>query len=290
MMQLGDAVQARLNQLGISPEALAQLGGVSEQRLAALSERIDINFETADPLSGNKYSGTVQDGRWNIGKPMGVLDPQASKQERGAYASGTYYEARPSGHPSAEDLFSALLDPETQAGAMFARGLQTNDQLRQRFEHQAALHVVPDGRADGMVSVSALTAPSGSGGLTGGGSSQTFFDLLNQMDQAIMEEASRLGGMMTAGSDMYGWTRASQPSQGVSGFSADGPFSGGDSYFGGGTPPVGSEATDSAQGVDEMTLEIKRLMDKRNQMYDITKSVFDKYNDAAKVAIQNMKA
>ncbi len=41
--------------------------------------------------------------------------------------------------------------------------------------------------------------------------------------------------------------------------------------------------------VDEGTLRLKRLMDKREQMYDIYNKMYDKYNQAARTAVDAIR-
>jgi len=51
------------------------------------------------------------------------------------------------------------------------------------------------------------------------------------------------------------------------------------------------DATSSTSGsTDEQTLVIKRMMDKRHQMYDLFKNVLDKHNESARTAINIMRA
>ena len=66
---------------------------------------------------------------------------------------------------------------------------------------------------------------------------------------------------------------------------------GGEGYFSGGSfAGTGETESGSPGSTDQQVLNIKRMMDKRNQMYDLIKSVFDKHNESAKTAIGNMRA
>ena len=292
MVQLGNAVNEQLRRLGIPAEALgAQLSHVSTGRLAALSERLDLGFGEIR-VGDNKYFGEIQDGRWNIPQAMSNPDPRASQKLRGEYSSQLYYQSQASLHSSSDDPLAGLFNRHTRKGATMARGLNQDATLRQRFERLAALQVVPDQRSDGAVSVAAMTSPGSSSGSVPGAVPQTFWDLFMQMDQSVMQEATRIGNIMTAGADIYGWS-PTESSSAVSAFSTDGTFyGGGDSFFSNGTnqsDQVGETGSDLG-GNDELTLVIKRMMDKRNQMYDVFKNVLDKHNESARTAIGNLKS
>lgn len=287
MVALGNRVSEQLARLGIPAEQVgAQLGSLSTAKLAALSSNLQVALGV-QALSTNKFAGDVQDSRWNIAPALYNPTPQESMRDRGVYARRTYFREQVAKHASAQDPFRGLLNKYTKTGAIMARKLETDAATRQSFERQTALTVVPDGRSDGAVSVSAMTSSGSSSGSSG--VPQTFWDMFNAMDQAVLQEAGRLGSAASAGAELYGSSSGygSSPSGYVGGIS-----SGAEGYFGSSSTYLsGTSSDDSSQGsTDEQVLVVKRMMDKRNQMYDLFKSVLDKHNESAKTAIGNMRA
>ena len=287
MVALGNRVSEQLARLGIPAEQVgAQLGSLSPAKLAALSSDLNVAFG-AQALATNKFAGDVQDSRWNIASALSNPTPRESLRDRGVFARGTYYQARTPRHPSARSPFEGLLGKYTKTGTIMARKLHMDAAARQSFEKQSALTVVRDGRADGAVSVSAMTS---SGPASSGGTPQSFWDMFNAMDQAVLAEAARLGSAASAGAELYGSTGGVGSSGAPSGY-LGGLSSGQDAYFGSSSTYLnGTSDSDSQGSTDEQVLVVKRMMDKRNQMYDLFKSVLDKHNESAKTAIGNMRA
>jgi hypothetical protein len=289
MVALGNRVSEQLARLGIPAELVgAQLGNLSPAKLAALSSNLNVAFG-AQALSTNKFAGDVQDSRWNIAGALSNPTPRESLKDRGVYARRSYFQNRTPRHESAREPFSGLLNKYTKTGALMARKLQADEAARQTFERRTALTVVQDGRADGAVSVSAMTS-NGSSSSPSGGVPQTFWDMFMAMDQAVMNEAARLGSQGAASSELYGASGSSggynnSPSGYLGGLSADG-----DAYFGSSATYLNGTDADSEGSTDEQVLVVKRMMDKRNQMYDLFKSVLEKHNESAKTAIGNMRA
>lgn len=291
MVALGNRVSEQLQRLGVPADQLgAQLGNLSSAKLAKLSGNLQVAFGQA-ALVGNKFLGDTQDTRWNIPQAFTNPTPRASAKDRGVYVRGTYFRQRASRHESARDPFPALLDKYSKQGVVMSRFLSQSAVARKRFEKQAALTVVPDGRADGAVSVHAMTSSSSSS--SAGGVPQSAWDMFMQMDQAVMAEATKLGNIAMAGADIYGSTAyatsqasgQSLPAGYFGGMGADG-----EGYFSGGSfAGTGETGTESTGSTDEQVLVIKRMMDKRNQMYDLFKNVLDKHNESAKTAINNMR-
>lgn len=288
MVALGNRVSEQLSRLGIPAEMMgAQLGNLSTAKLNALSSDLQLSIGGAS-TAGNKFLGATQDSRWNIAPALSNPTPRESAKERGAYVRGTYHRNRMPRHASAKAPFEGLLNKYNKQGAIASRMLSRDPAARKRFEKQAALTVVPDGRADGAVSVHAMGA---GGAPSGGGVPANAWDLFAAMDAAIMEEAAKLGNIAAASSDIYGTAGGSAGQASPSGYFG-GMGEGGEGYFTGTTSMGGNvDATSSTSGsTDEQTLVIKRMMDKRNQMYDLFKNVLDKHNESAKTAINNMRA
>lgn len=291
MVALGNRVSEQLSRLGVPAEQLgAQLGNLSAAKLAKLSGNLQVAFGQA-ALVGNKFLGDTQDARWNIPQAFTNPTPRESAKDRGVYVRGTYFRPRAQRHESARDPFPGLLDKYSKQGVIMSKFLSRDAVARKRFEKQAALTVVPDQRADGAVSVHAMT--QGSGGSSGGGIPANAWDLFMQMDQAVMAEAGKLGNIAMAGADIYGSTAyavGEASGQGVPAGYFGGMGADGEGYFGGGSFAGTGDTGGGAPGsTDEQVLVIKRMMDKRNQMYDLFKNVLDKHNESAKTAINNMR-
>lgn len=290
MVALGNRVSEQLSRLGIPAEMVgAQLGNLSTAKLNALSNDLQLSIGSTSTV-GNKFLGETQDARWNIAPALSNPTPSESAKDRGAYVRRSYFRNQLARHASAQDPFAGLLDKYAKKGVIASRMLSRDAAARARFEKQAALTVVPDHRADGAVSVHAMGAgssqPSG-----GSGVPANAWDLFAAMDAAVLEEAAKLGNIAAASSDIYGTAAGSAGQASPSGY-AGGMGEGGEGYFTGTTQFGGTaSATSSTSGsTDEQTLVIKRMMDKRNQMYDLFKSVLDKHNESAKTAINNMRS
>lgn len=291
MVALGNRVSEQLSRLGVPAELVgAQLGNLSPAKLAALGNDLQVAFGQA-ALVGNKFLGDTQDARWNIPQAFVNPTPRESARDRGVYVRRAYFRQRVARHPSARDPFPALLDKYSKQGVVMSRFLSRDPVARKRFEKQAALTVVPDGRADGAVSVHAMTSGGDRAAASSGGVPQSFWDMFMQMDQAVMAEATRIGNTATAGADIYGssGSAAATAAAGPAGY-----FGGmggiGEGYFSSGSTSLTARGEDGSPGsTDEQVLVLKRMMDKRNQMYDLFKSVLDKHNESAKTAINNMR-
>ncbi len=295
MVALNSNVSEQLSRLGLPAEQVgAQLGQMSTKRLARLSKGLQVTsgqLTTIDQVA-NKYGAKLDDGRWNIPPALHNPSPKASRRARGRYAAPSYYRARPQRHSSSRNPFPGLLNKFTSRGVISARAIHKNADLRRSAEKQAGFQVILDGRTDGAVSVGAMTATGSSGGST----PQSFWDILMAMDQAVMEEATALGQRQMAGSDMwgsaaYGTTTGHTSTGGAAGYRGGMGGGGGvgeAGYFAGAA--AGAGTSESSDPTDILTLNIKRMMDKRSQMYDLFNQVFNKHNESAKTAIGNMRA
>lgn len=285
MVALGNRVSEQLSRLGIPAEAMgAQLQGLSTEKLSALSGGLQVALGTGE-VQSNKFLGDIQDSRWNIAPALHNPTPKASLQDRASYIRGSYFRPRVRRHASAQNPFPGLLNRFTKDGVIVGRKLQRDRAARATFERNAQLRFVPDGRTDGAVSVHAMNG--GGGGSPGAGMS-SFYDMFQAMDQAVMAEAARLGNVAMAGAEMYGdpaYNAVPGPAGYFGGMGGDGQF--GSSTFGGG---YGESMGIDGESTDELVFRIKRMMDKRNQLYDLFKNVLDKHNESAKTAIGNLRA
>lgn len=284
-MRLGQNVSEQLNNLGIPQEVMVgRLARLDRSSLARLS-RLNNGFTAvAGPaVRTNKFTRKVDDARVDIPKAWSNPTPSQSRRVRGSFAAPTYYIGQPlTQHESANNPFPALFDPGRRLGAMMAIRLQNDPIMRQAFERGSQLMYVDDGRTDGAVSVSAMTAAPHAA--TPGGSPQNMFDIFMAMDEAIMREAASIGlGVSGAADLIFG----GNPDSG-----GYGSLAGAEGIIRRGMVTASSAEPEPTndQSVDLMTFRLKRLMDKRQQAYDLYRSVFDKNNEAAKTSINNMRA
>ena len=297
MVPLGNHVTEQLNQLGISPEVLGdRLGRLHRAPINALTHLSAAYAQAAAPRS-DRFSAEIHDGRVGIAPAWSNPSPSEAMADRGRYIHRTYHRQRVPLHPTARTL-DGLRGPGRRGAAMVRR-LHRDPIMRRSFEHSTALEVVRDGRLDGTVSVCAMTASGRSATpLASPAISGNLYGFLGAMDAAIIEYAKELGVYSSSSPDaffgegddlmMYGkggqtYGVPSPSTTGVFGLRRSDDREAGDEF-----PPP--ENGDQAQGLDTHVMQLKRMMDKRSQMYDIVRTVFDKYNQAANTSIGNMKA
>ncbi|MCB9653895.1 MAG: hypothetical protein H6729_07190 [Deltaproteobacteria bacterium] len=312
--QLGDLA----TRLGLSAETIqsqvGRLEGVSLGTLKQLGEAYG-----AEALEENKYARHVLDSRVEL-PPFGY-NPRPSEKcaSLTPFVAGTYHRSAPGQHPSAREPLTGLLSRRRSEGAKAALLVQRNAAVRSAVSRMVGGEVVPDGRTDGVLSVTtASRTPGGAAAMatTAAGaasvgvgssvsaltsvpsmpSSSTLYDLFYAMDYEILMQAAMIGQQQTSGgttaqnsSDqtqaqvmnvLLGGKGSLQgmlgSTQSVSGFTGD--------------SPEAASAADGVESVDLGVLRLKRMIDKRDQMVNAVKNVLDKWNQAAKGAIDNVKA
>lgn len=269
-----DAIQNQVATLGSSPlAALKQLGLVYG----------------AEGLEGNKFAQRVSDSRAEIAPPLHNPRPQDRLAVLNQFLRETYFVRRPEAHASSEDPFVGLLTRRRSEGAKLGRLVQNNESVRAAVGRKVGGEVLADGRTDGVISVStsAMTAAgSNEASFSNFPPSQNIYDLFVAMDQAILMEAAKLGKLQTGG--------ARTPGARVMGGkgSLEGMIGQGTSVSGllGDSPEATADELDASGSIDVGTLNLKRMIDKRDQMMNAVKNVFEKWNMAAKTAIDNAKA
>ncbi len=290
-MKLGTNASEQLNKLGIPQEVVVgQMRSLDRSSLARLS-RLGNGFGRMSAgdvarVGVNKFSRQVKDARQDVPQPWSNLTPAQALEQRGAYIEGTYYQEAASEHASAGNPFPALFNRHRRRGAIMVQRMLTDPLILEAFERQTQLTVVNDGRQDGGVSVSAMSAGNAAAsGASGGGFGSVpgnMWDVLSRMDEAIMVEAAGIAGGVSSGVNfLFGLGEGVGSSNGSSGYGGFGM---------GGTGTVENGDGSSSSSIDLMTFQLKRLMDKKTQAYDLVRSVFDKHNEGAKTAINNMKA
>ena len=302
MVPLGNQVTDQLHQLGISPEIIeARLGRLQRAPVNALSHLSAAYAQAAAGSSATQFGTDISDDRVGMAPAWSNLAPSEALQSRARYVFKTYHRPRVLRHPTATGMPG--LEGRQRQGTMMVRRLHRDPVLRQAFERATALEVVRDGRMDGTVSVAAMTSTGGStAASTAGYVPTTMYDFLGAMDTAILEQAQKLGVYASSdpevffgeGRDLDLFGKGSQygvpsPSTtGVFGFGSGATGLGGTGLDG--TGPQTPEGGDQSMGLDTRVMQLKRMMDKRSQMYDIVRTVFDKSNEAARTAINNLKA
>lgn len=288
----------RVLQQGL-PDLVDQLGGSavdpkSLERLATRASleklsRLQVAYTNTASDVG-KFGQKVDDARVDL-PPFGFHPaPHAVFAALKPYVEAGYHQ---SGHAerhasaSKNALVSNLLSPRRSQAVKLTRLLQTDERVRAAFEKKAGMNVIPDGRTDGAISVStaAMTAPktganvSAMNALPSMPSQSQIFDLFHAMDQEIMAEAYRVGLGTTSGNaslsglNLFGTVLGAGQ---VSGIVSSTSASGDNSTF-----------NDS---VDVSTLNLKRMIDKRDQAINAYRSVFDKYGESAKQLIDALRA
>ncbi|MBK8014793.1 MAG: hypothetical protein IPK13_26045 [Deltaproteobacteria bacterium] len=322
--ELGDLA----NRLGVSTETIqSQVGRLENVSLGTLKQLGEAYG--AEALEENKYARHVLDSRVEL-PPFGYNPkPSDKRASLTPFVAGTYHQSRPLQHPSAQEPLTGLLSRRRSEGAKAGRLVQRSDAVRMAVGRMLGGEVVPDGRTDGVLSVRTTTDPgrvaaaSGFGGnagavtgaVAGAGSSagvgssvsamtsvpsmpssSTLYDLFYAMDYEILMQAAMIGQQQTSGGTSTE-TASSQTqaqvmnvllggkgslqgmlgsTQSVSGFTGD--------------SPEAASAGDGVESVDLGVLRLKRMIDKRDQMVNAVKNVLDKWNQAAKGAIDNVKA
>ncbi len=317
MSRVSANVTELFGRLGTSSEEVqAQLGRLDRKPLAAL-ERLGVAFGSA-ALVANKYARVQTDARIDL-PPFGSNPtPRAAAAALEPFVGGSYASSAPAFelHRTRQDPVRALFDPRQQRGAKLVRLVQTNERVRTLVERAMNERIVVDGRTDARLTVlrggaqaaqrsqgssgvntSALTASGGGGGMPTPPSASDFYGLFMAMDQAVMEEAHRIGVGTSSGYSAKSfldfppidYESETTESMRDGGGAASGMFGMG---MGMGTGMVGpGNAPEKLSGsTDEAVLRLKRMLDKREQMYNIWRSTFDKYSEAAKASIDAMRA
>ncbi|MEL7371666.1 MAG: hypothetical protein AAFN74_22270 [Myxococcota bacterium] len=295
MVPLGSQVTEQLNKLGIAPELLqSRLSGLQKAPVDALSNLSAAYAQTASTSSVSKFGPDVSDNRVGMSPAWSNPPPKEAMRERARYIYRTYHRDQVPLHASARDM-SGLVGRQRR-GAMMVRKLHRDPATRRSFEHATALQVVRDGRMDGRVSVSAMTAPSQSS--SSSRIPNNLFGMLSAMDTEILNYAKELGVYSSSAPEAFmGDGRSLDMLTGGAGnqFGVPSPSTSG--VFGmtgvGGTSSGPNPAPvngDQSQGLDTRILQLRRMMDKKSQMIDIVRTTFDKGNEAAKTAIGNMRA
>jgi hypothetical protein len=307
MARVSAQVGELFGQLGASPEVVAQQVGRLDRKPLASLERLGLAYGQA-AVAGNKFAQRATlDARVDL-PPFGSNPaPGAAAAALAPYVSGAYAPGEPqvSLHRTSGEL-KALLDPRQTRGARLVRLVQSDARVRAQVERLMGEAVLADGRSDARLSVvrggarasqgsavgvSALTSSGAQGGMPTPPSSGSVYDLFMAMDQAVMDEAARVGLGTTSG---YGGPQGfldlppiAYESTGGYGSEDDGFGASGMSGAGLGGGPFGPGRKDAS--TDEAVLRVKRMLDRREQMYNIYRSTFDKYNEAAKASIDAMR-
>lgn len=297
-----------------------QLAGLSKAPLAALKQ-LKVAYGAA-LVEANKYAKTIADARTNL-PPFGTNPlPKAARLALAATLQQTYFEAPKTEHPSASDPLRALLDAKKSRGAKLCHLLQTNASVRAKFEKIAGGVVALDGRVDGTVSMrpagpkgatAVATSAMTTSGMPSSPSRDQVYQYLSAMDAAVMKAAAEVQAAQAQQNGTYD-TDSSAFDTGA--FSSLGkgsllgkPLDSSDEESEedeDGESPVKMQslAMDASTGlgeklntaqmgnnsVDTSTLQLKRLMDKRDQMYELYRQTVDKYGQSATKAIDAMRA
>lgn len=318
MVALAQNVQEQLNRLGFSPEDFgAQLDGVNASRLKALTSPLEGGL----PID-NRFMAKIRDGRAKMAKAFSNPNPKQAMAALKPFIEGTYGNNKGPDHPSAENPIKFLMHRRRRAAVKMTRAMGQNDDLRNRVSTQLNAFVASDGRSDGVISVQRRPAqeqPQGHNVANPPAQSyNTIWEIMLAMDEAILNEATRLGvgasdsnGPFASGSgdpshDTVGYLEAMglwslkpdaefDPEAWAGMFKSD--ASGGNTTTSSRLTDVSSgsaanvtEASNQNSGLDVDIMKLKRQIDKKTQMMELYSQTLTKYNSSANAIIQNMKA
>lgn len=307
MITFGNKVTEQLTRLGVPIDQLgAQLSGLTDPApLLALGE-LSVGYGQA-ALSQNRFSRELRDGRVDVQEAWANLPPSEAKAQRArfiapAYAASAGAQAAIAGDTQA---VRAALRPDRQAGLGAARALERDGVLRAAFEKKSALSVQLDGRGDGVISVAPARRRTTASAMSAGPDMSGIYAALARMDAAVSSQAAKIGHMNAA--DQATGTTNGQGAKGAGSAKgktqasvwADTDVAGLPYYRAGGSEDLFRETTStgrqqysqgSGTSIDVQTMELKRMIDKRTQMYNLISQILSKYNQAAKNAVNNMKA
>ncbi len=277
-------------------------------------------------LRGNALTGVTLDARPDLPPFLYNPAPKEMMSRRRTQLSRTYAPSpREPQHVSAKESLVRLMNPKTRAAAKLQRLLNINPVVRASFERKAVVKVIPDGRADGTISV--MNPGAGIGVSTGAitsapitprSPSRDFYGMLHNLEVEVMEQVARVAA--TANSTSGAWqpsaTGPSMPigsgleaslSEGPTGISSteEDEEEGGswssptaDAAVGGMTAiPAGAPAiptspatsNDGNKSTDIEAQKVNMLVQRLNQMYSLISGMFSKYNQAASSSINSLK-
>ena len=118
----------------------------------------------------------------------------------------------------------------------------------------------------------------------------------NKFDDDILRQGQYVNSVQQQQSNRSGSGKGIVPASSKVGTTAGGALGGPAAAVlgmsGAGASPLGGKVgggeTGAAPSVDIESLKLKRMIDKRNQMFDILRSIIDKYNETAKNIIQSI--
>lgn len=303
MIESGRRVGDLLQKLGLPAEAMnARLGDVLRKSGGSI-ERLRLGFgRAAEP---NKFTHGFVDARVEI-PPAGYVPPPSTfRARKGAEFEKTYGSAPRSIAAKSSTSFLALLDPKRMQAAKLTRLVQINARVRETFEKVAGGQVLLDGRCDGKLSMvesggtnvktSAMSAPPGK---------ETIYKLFMYLDAEVLKQAQAMRPGLGQSPDLdMGYGSAASAGSTSSRYRSDdedeedaedrGQVLGLSSrplYPSVDTLDLLHAKEANTTSVDEATLRLKRLSDKREHMYDVYRQAMDKYNQSARAAVDNLKA
>jgi hypothetical protein len=309
MVEVGRKVGDLLGQLGsASAEVLEKsLGSLSKTSLARL-QNLKLAYGTA-ALEANKFGKVTADGRANIPPPGFNPHPTQAMKERAVFLGATYAQEPEIERARSTDPLPGLMNAKTKRRTELSMLVQQEASVRSRFEKIAGGQVVTNGRVDGTISMMTPQVAGVSGGmatsaLTGGGGpaggKPNVYAMLMAMDQAVLDEAQRMRpgasqfweldvgvGSLSEEESQYQLGRDDEDEEGESSSALMAKRA---MDAGLGVKDLLQPKDQGGESVDTGTLRLKRLNDKREQMYDLYNKMNDKYNQSAKAAIDNMRA
>ncbi|MBK8010011.1 MAG: hypothetical protein IPK13_01570 [Deltaproteobacteria bacterium] len=200
---LGTQINDLLGKYGIQGGMIgAQVDALGGNPLGALKNLQDAFFEAA---LGKGTTGAQRQFLTGGGlPPFGFCQPpHLALQHNHARCGHTYAQRTDLAPGAASGPFAQLFDPRRRAAAQFERALTNNPLIRSAFERAVGGKFIPDGRADGKVTIQRHHHHHRPHHCLPGMNplANTAASLLKQMDAAI---ANQLGGLANALSPFQG--------------------------------------------------------------------------------------
>lgn len=307
MVVLGKQVREQFGQLGVPPELLGRrLEQLPSQRLAQLATlHAEAPAAQLFPRGADRASA--------MPKAFSNLAPSRAQAAYAPFVERTYGDGGPAAHASGKRPLRYLLHPKRSRAARMTMALARRDDLRDRVGRSVSAQIVGDGRTDGVITIARPSRAQGSSSAASSSSALpspppaastgTIWDIMMAMDQAILQEAARLGlgqGSGTGGTAGYLeamglWSLSSTEDDdtdwlGASASPASASPTTGATAQGMSTSPTGTDGPESENSsLDVDVMRLKRMIDKKTQMMELYSQTLSKYNQSANTIIGNMK-
>lgn len=315
-------VDARLGelfgQLGISSQSISDHARrLSDQRLAKLEASYAQSIGAPKFLEAANQPGGM--ALFGYMPPPDEVKARVAAMVGGLFGRGDIFAP----HPSIENPLELAFSRRRRRALIMNRRVEQDASFRERLGPHVGGKVIAHGRHDGGLTVQRMRSHGASTGQATPGApygnpyaaGTNVYDLFMMLDAAVLGQAANMGSYESGVSwlnlhdDMPGWGSSGYQGAGYNqyGMSSRRP----DPLEHGGTlmdpdaalqnarrqpstrlasPAFSAQPENPDSTSDLATMRLQRLMTKRSQMYDLYKTIYEKYNQGAKTAIDNMRA